>query len=710
MKKLKITILLFMLSAALLPAQRMIIDSGHNKSVAALHYHNQSNSLVSADDSGLVNIWDLESDKLEYQLDTGLYGSIEVKLHPAKTELAILVNRPGYSALSVWNWKTGKNLFTKTLSNRPIQFDYSGKGKFLFIARVGNPSISLYDSQSGREYSYLKRLSGLFSFGYIGSTEATIMTYSNSGYFRYFDIRTSSLKNESSTLEDLSDIKVLQTEGKRYILARKDNSIFMIDRLSGAVKDAMTVENMLSFSIDQSKGVVSVVKQSDSGRLRISHSSTKGAFFSPIASENYLNNSNRTLEDMTADTGFFRITDRFRAIETINGRVFLSDASGNIWQLDKTSFSPVVYKKNELAHIQDIEFNGDTLYILSENDLYTLESKFFGASGTYSTNRLNDLSMAAMKNPLMGNSKLESYEDGKLLIWSNENNGKGYVLYDPINNEIIGENNSYSAALDQVKIRNNQVLALESTGEATLSNLQTGIREFGFSALGMVSLNFLDDSTLMAGKSLMKTSKNPLMTVQLGTGEITPFDDNRFLIYNILSPERGNRVYTAGLKLKTDGTVSTEIRSHQKENPSEVTTIYSKKGEWINSILTVDSSSYTPTLYGSITGRDIIKIRGTQKRAWSYDRNIENMFYHQSVLYIINSDGSLTLFDPQKGKKIMDYYLLSDGNWIAINATTGSKPVISDRGAASKINSFSTTSGRPVRSSFSIKTLATPES
>ena len=89
---------------------------------------------------------------------------------------------------------------------------------------------------------------------------------------------------------------------------------------------------------------------------------------------------------------------------------------------------------------------------------------------------------------------------------------------------------------------------------------------------------------------------------------------------------------------------------------------------------------------------------------------IENMFYHQSVLYIINSDGSLTLFDPQKGKKIMDYYLLSDGNWIAINATAGSKPVISDRGAASKINSFSTTSGRPVRSSFSIKTLAAPES
>jgi hypothetical protein len=709
MIKSKITFLLFLMSAALLPAQRVIIDSGHNKSVGALHYHGQSNSLISADDSGLVKIWDMESDKLEYQLDTGLYGSIEMKLHPGKTELAILVNRPGYSALSVWNWKTGKNLFTKRLTARPIQFNYSGKGKFLFITRVGNPSIVLYDSQSGREYSYLKRLNGLFSYGYIGSTESTIMTYSNSGYFRYFDIRTSSLKNESSTMEDLSDIMVLQSEGKRYILARKDESIFMIDRLSGAVKDAMTVENMISYSIDQSRGVVSVVKKTESGRLRISHSSTKGAFFSPIASENYLNNANRTLDDMTADTGYFRITDSFRAIETINNRVFFSDASGNIWQLDKTNMKPIVYKKNELAHIQDIEFNTDTLYILSESDLYTLKSEFFGSSGTYSTSRLNDLSMVSNKNPLLGISKMESYEEDKLLIWSNENNAKGYVLYSPENNEILGENDSYTSALKQIKIRKNQVLALESSGEASLSNLQTGIREFGFSALGMVSLNFLDDKTLIGGKSLMKTSTNPLLAVQLGTGEITPLSDNRFLIYNILSPEKGNRIYTAGLKLKTDGTISTEIRSHKKDNPSEVSTIYSKNGEWINSIFTVDSSSYTPTLFGSITGRDIIRIRGTQKRTWSYNKNIENMFYHNSVLYIINSDGSLTLFDPQRGKKILDYYLLGNGSWISINAESGSKPVISDSTAAFKINSFSTSSGRSIRSSYSIKTLSAPQ-
>lgn len=703
MNKLKITILILMLTASFLPAQRMIIDSGHNKSVAALEYHNHSKSLVSADVSGLVNIWDLETDKLKYQLDTGVYGNIEVKLHPEKTELAILVNRPGYSALSVWNWQTGKNLFTKTLSTRPIQFDYSGKGKFLFIARVGSPSIVLFDSQSGREYSYLKKLNGLFSYGYIGTTESTIMTYSNSGSFKYYDIRTSSLKNESSTMEDLSDLQVLQTEGKRYIIAQKDNSIFMIDRLSGAIKDAMTVDDLVTFAIDQNTGVLSVIRRSESGRLRVSHSSTRGAYFSAVASENYLNNSNRILDDMTADTGYFRITDDFRAISTVDNRVFISDASGYIWHLDKNTTGPIVYKKNELARIQDIEFNGNKLYILSETELYTLESQFFGASGTYSTKRLNDLKMKSIRNPLPGISKMESYGDGKLLIWSTENNGRGYILYDPVIDSVLGENNNYKAALNQVKIKNNQVLALETTGEASLSNLQTGIREFGFSALGMVSLNFQDDSTLMAGKSLMKSSRNPLMTIQLDTGEITPFDDDRFLIYNILSPEKGTRIYTAGLKLKTDGSISTEIRSHLKENPSEITTIYSKNGEWINSILTMDSISYTPTLYGSITGRDIIKIRGTYKRSWSYDKNIDNMFYHQSVLYIINSDGSLTLFDPQQGKKILDYYLLNDGSWISINAAGDSKPVISNREAADKINSFSTTSGKAVRSTYSIK-------
>ncbi|MDC7239941.1 MAG: WD40 repeat domain-containing protein, partial [Spirochaetales bacterium] len=674
-----------------------------------LSYHEASSTLVSVDESGLVNIWDLNTDKLRYQLDTGLKGSIEIKLHPEKSEIAILVNNPGSSSLSVWNWETGRNLFTKTLETRPVQFDYSGKGKFLFITRVGNPSIVLYDSQSGRQYSYLRRLNGFFSYAYVGSSEATIMAYSNSGYFRYYDIRTSSLKSEVETTEDLSDIRVLDTEGKRYLLATKNNTLMMIDRLTGRTRDSMSVSDMAGYSIDQQKGVISIVSQSSTGRLKVSHVSTSGAYFSPVSTSDYLTGNSAATTPETIDTGFFRISDSFRTVESVHNRVFLSDASGNIWNLDPESMTPHIYKKNELAHIQDISFDGNTLYVLTESELLTLNSSYFGASGVNSTDKLADITMNTASSPLPGNSRIEGYGEGKLLIWSSSNSTRGYVLYDPETGKSSGRNDSYKSGLRQLSIRGNQVLALESSGEATLSDLHTGIREFGFSALGMVSLNFLNDSQLIAGKSLMKTSSNPTITVETETGEITPIDDDRFFVYQIISPEAGPNIYSTGLKLKSDGTVATEVRSHRKNNPSLSSTIYSINGEFISSIFSVDTSAYTPTLYGSITGRDIIRLRGSQSRTWAYDKNIEKIFYHQSVLYIVNSDGSLTLVDPRRGSKIMDYYLMSDGNWIAIMTDGSEKPVVSDRSAADKINSFSERTGLPLRNSYLVRKPAEQE-
>ncbi|QEN07628.1 WD40 repeat domain-containing protein [Oceanispirochaeta crateris] len=705
MHKLKISLLTLLLLIPIgLSAQnnRIVIDTGHSRSIAAMEYHEGSNNLITADESGLIKVWNLENDNLEYQIDTGLEGSLSIKVHPSKTEVAILISRPGYSGLSVWNWKTGRNLFTKTLSNRPVQFDYSGSGKFLFIVQVGTPSVILYDSLSGREYSYLKRLNGLFSFSYIGSNETTIMTYSNSGYFRYYDIRTSSLQNESSTIEDLKEITVLQTEGKRYVIASKEENLYLIDRLSGEVRDTLSADTMISFSVDQKNGVISVIKESETGRLIVSHTSTTSARFTPLSTGDYLNNSKQVIGGINDDTGYFRMTDSFRGILSVKNRVFISDSGGTIWQINEENLKPEIFKNDIVSAIHDLSFDQDNLYMLTENDMITMNSEFFNTSGINNLKRMNDLNIKFTKNPLPGESFLEGYDEGKLLIWSSENKGLGYVLYDPNTDTVLSRNNEYKSSLKQLSVRENQVLALESSGEASISNIHTGIREFDFSALGMVSLNFVDNSLLLAGKSLMKTGRDPLFTVQTSTGEILPIIDNRFLIHNIFSPEKGNVVYSVGLMLSNDGSIETQIRSHLKSNPSVIKTLYSRDGEWINSILTVDSSSYTPTLYASITGRDIVRLRGSQKKIWDYDRNIENMFFHGSILYIINSDGSLTLFDPQKGSKIVDYYMLNDNNWIAISSNDTIKPYISQRSVASSINSFSRSTGRKVSTQYQI--------
>ena len=701
MKKIICTAFLFIFtSLSFLSAQnssRIVIDSGHSSAVGSIAYHERSGRLITCDDTGVVKIWDLQNDKLEYRLDTGLRGSIEVKVHPEKYELALLVTRPGYSGLSVWDWRTGRNKFTKTLTGRPIQFEYSGKGRFLFTTRVDNPSIVIYNSQTGREHSYLKRLQALFSYAYIGDKEATVMTYSNSGYLRFYDIRTASLKNESSTKADLSELSVMQTEGKRYILGRKDNSLFLIDRLNGEVSDAMSAEGMLDFSLDQSNGIITILSSTGSGRLKISHTSTAGAHFTPVSTPAYLAGRASTAD--TDDSGWFRVNEGSRALISAKNRVYLSDGTGVLWTLNSSSGRPELFKKNEIVPIQDLSFEDNKLYMLTDDRLMTLSSRFFGSTGVHDLKRLGDLSIRTIDSPLKGDTFLESYDGSKLLIWSAGDGSRDYVLYDPENDKVLGDNNSFPSTLKELHVRDDRILALESSGEASLSNIYTGIREFSFSALGMVSLNFIDENRLLAGKSLMKTGKNPLFTVQTDTGEILPVTDDRFLIQNIINPETGNKIYSTGLRLLGDGSMETQIRSHSKTNPSSSSLLYSKDGEWMQSILTVDSNSYTPTLYGSISGREILRIRGSQKKSWNYDKNIRSLFFHKSVLYILNTDGSLTLFDPQRGLSIVNYFLMKDGSWIAIPSGSGEKPYVNKGSAAGWINSYSSSTGRsnPVR-------------
>ena len=65
-------------------SSRLIIDSGHKDSIESIVSHNSNRTLISADNNGLVKIWDLTSDKLVYQVNTGLKGTIQLKVHPEK--------------------------------------------------------------------------------------------------------------------------------------------------------------------------------------------------------------------------------------------------------------------------------------------------------------------------------------------------------------------------------------------------------------------------------------------------------------------------------------------------------------------------------------------------------------------------------------------------------------------------------------------------
>jgi hypothetical protein len=664
--------------------------------------HNSNRTLISADNNGLVKIWDLTSDKLVYQVNTGLKGTIQLKVHPEKKQFAILVSRPGYTKIAVWDWVKNRELFSRELNDKPIQFEYSARGKYLFLTKISSPSMVMMDSQTGREFSYLKRLYDLFSFAYIGGSESRVMTYSNSGILKYWDIRTSTLQNEAVTQADLRDITVLQTEGKRYFVARKGTTLFLIDRLSGNVRDTLEKESMLNFSVDPDTGNIAVITKSSTGRLKAVMVKTRGAYFSPMEIIPFFGHTETIslTESLQDSTEYFNLSGNLTVSQLSGKRLFLSDTTGKIWEIDGQTLRPRVFKKNLISDLKDLNFMEDSLFMLSDRSLIRLQSDNFTSNST-SFNGFSDLRIIHEDSPLPGDSEIEAVDSEKMIIWTRNSVEKGYVIYSPDSNTILNSNYNFESALNQLHVRNDQVLVLENSGEASLNNIHTGIRDFQFSALGMVSLNFLNDSTLLGGKSLMKSGRNPMFTVQTDTGEIIPLQDDRFLVYDILSLPDSNRTFTIGLASKGDNTVETSIQSHSINNPATVSTVFHRTGEWIDAIFTADTSSYTPTLYGTVTGRDIMRISGLRKKIWDYDKNIEKIFFHNSLLYILNTDGSLTLFNPRNEKIILDFYLMEDNSWIAIPGEK-TKPYISSSSASDYLNTFQSGTTRAVRNSYII--------
>ena len=698
------TILLMSMNLTGQTANRIIIDSGHSASIESMVSHS-TGVLLSADNTGLVKVWDLASNSIKYQVSTGVRGAIQVKVHPVKTEFALLVSRPGFTELSVWNWEKGTLLFRKELHDRPLQFEYSGQGRFLFITRINSPSIVLMDSQSGRENSYLKRLYDLISFGYIGASESRVMTYSSSGMIKYWDIRTSALKSETETLPSLTDIAVLQTEGKRFITARKGNTIYLIDRLNGNIRDSLEIEDFLDFSIDSEKGFLSVTTKGSAGRLEVHSYTTRGAFFSSVNLDAFLKkDGSQPASSIPVTTGLFTINGSVTGSLTVQSRIFLSDSNGTIWNIDPSTLKPVVFKQNRIAHIKDLNFMGNSLFILSSKEIFHLESDIFiHERFTGNLEEFNDIAITAADSPLPGDSEIEPIDNEKMLIWTKESVRKGYIIYSPLDEEVLNSNYNFESPLNQIHVRNNQVLVLENSGEASLNNIHTGFRDFQFSALGMVSLNFLNDSTLLGGKSLMKSGRNSIFTVQTETGEIIPINDERFLIYDIFSPTDANRTYTVGLAQTSDTSVKTTIRSHNAGNPDTSTSVFSLNGEWINARFTADTSSYSPTLYGTISGREIIRISGTRRKTWDYPKNIEKIFFNNGILYILNSEGSISLFNPLRGQILLDFYLMIDGTWIAVPYDQNNSGIfVSQSEAAEYLKTYNAT-GREIRNSYYIK-------
>ncbi|MDC7125089.1 MAG: hypothetical protein PQJ46_05960, partial [Spirochaetales bacterium] len=195
---------------------RFLINNSHTNSISAIEYSELSNTLVTAGNDGKLKVWGLPDGKLEYQLQAS-YTQIRKMAISQSGSYAAIISSDGINVveLSVWNWKTGKKLFSKRLKEVPLFITFSPKGTFLVYGKTDWNSLVFLNAKTGSKRYPIREGFGIVSSAFISNSEKTLLTYNSSGSIQYWDLKNGKRKTKIPTTPDLKNISF--TSSGRYM-------------------------------------------------------------------------------------------------------------------------------------------------------------------------------------------------------------------------------------------------------------------------------------------------------------------------------------------------------------------------------------------------------------------------------------------------------------------------------------------------------------
>lgn len=429
------------------------------------------------------------------------------------------------------------------------------------------------------------------------------------------------------------------------------NTLYIIDRLTGKTADSTKVQNFRTFSIDQNSGTLGVV-QGLAGQITLTLYSTVGASLSPLSIEDYVAGEINPGRSQTFSQG-----GSLSSFYIGQGLIFTGNTNGHLGKVTASGLE--TYKQNQIVPIEDISLMEDKLLVLAQSSLRTFKAPFFGLPYGQRLENFNGYTLERQSSNM---GRMVPLPSGKILLWS-QGEGRSYQIYQGLTGEISETYSPFSHNLNLVRVYKNLLLGLESGGNASTISLESHKALFSFSALGVISFDFIDEQTILASKLAVQAGVPPLLIINVFTGETLPLQDSRFLIFSIISPKGGQKLYTLGFKKQREQ-IETVLKVHERAKPGEATVLYKIRGEWNEAFLKPFGAEI---LYGSLNRYNILEIKGRKVKTWNYSKAISTLEYHKGLLYILNKEGSISIFNPQSGTILGTLYLLQNGLWVLLS-------------------------------------------
>jgi len=680
-----------------------IIPGGHRGTVTALLVDGKGR-ILSAGEDGFLEIWNSRAAEERFQLSP--YGIKSMVLNPAKPEITV-VESDGLSLyrISAWDYETKKNLFTLRFRDSISYINYSAAGSFLIVVRSGRTGIAFINSETGEVLESPEELPGSIPLAATGRSERNMIFYLPSGILSYWNLETGT---ETQRFEVPPNISSPILFGNNRFLGGFDSQgLLILDVVTGTtlVRDGSFRQATLFVdSPDAGQTSSGSASQPNSQGSRGSSSSVQfyclssnGGTSTVYRMEIDLSGRLTTANRLTVSN---QIAGLISSVASLNGgNIVLGTSQGNLWLLNRSGAR--IMDTGNPERLIDVAVSPSAIAFLTEKgtlgyiplDYSLLESgvtlKLESSSDPYGlgyyTNIVSE-PLASPTSPGYGEFKetngfketdgFEGTDVSQFLLWQ-----PGVARSIPMIKTISGppvEANSSQLFLDKLSLRfplrstaimGKNILFLDTAGTVSILNSETGNTRFTYSAAGSVDAAFMDQNTIIIGRSAI-TGNTPFMTVNFSTGETVPLAYPALVgirVYRGLS----GAIYGAAVSQSAPNTQTSIIRL-DTSNPAQSEKLIEYSGEDSSFTMAESGGNLASTLGGgeatlyldsrSRTGnQNTVPVMIPLERSMGFPVKIFDGGGHWFI--VLDGEGGITWHDIKTGKLLAVFRSYGD-SWV----------------------------------------------
>ena len=484
-----------------------------------------------------------------------------------------------------------------------------------------------------------------------GDSEKNLIMYSQTGSIVYYNLSTNKQKAKFIAEPRLEQVCLFGSGDtkNRFIAGYKENSVYVIDALSGKNIAVYTSNQALVFTSrsDYEDGLYFTTANGREYQLnKVSNEVLKKQV---TASSDSIYNPPAPLliKKFTGPKG----KDYFTCAGKNINLIYLGSAAGNIYKMnaipesEKLTLFPFSEKKYE--KIYDICSDTNTIYCLTERSIFKT---------SYETNAAEKIGSNTM------NTNIVKYGDGAILWAKGMRSSVQYVKFD-------GSNSTKTLftpvnILTSLKIFKNKIIYIEGNSSVNIYDMSTSERKEIYTGSALQDAILYNEKFVYIAKTAAIEPLTSFLQVKIETGETLPIKFNGTIAYSLCYDDSKEESPFYGITISSENSKTyTKVFSYQPKTDRTLSLLKIQDEDSDAVTLLEDTTLFTNIGKIAIRSYNLTKKKSIQlKRSASLPLKADST---NNMTAVLNRDGSITWYASESNTPLADWYLTLDGDWIS---------------------------------------------